>query len=48
MTEYRLHWSLEWEAHAYCPSCGGGIDLYVEEFTDPNAGKYLECRQTVE
>ena len=37
-----VHGGTDWEAHAYCPSCGGGIDLYVEESTDPNAGKYLE------
>lgn len=36
------HGGTDWEAHAYCPSCGGGIDLYVEESTDPDAGEALE------
>lgn len=32
----------DWQACAACPDCGAGIDLYVEESTDPDAGEALE------
>ena len=32
----------DWQACAACPDCGAGIDLYVEDSTDPDAGEALE------
>lgn len=32
----------DWQACAACPDCDAGIDLYVEESTDPDAGEALE------
>lgn len=32
----------DWQACAACPDCDAGIDLYVEESTDPDMGEKLE------
>lgn len=32
----------DWHACAACPDCDAGIDLYVDESTDPDMGEKLE------